>query len=226
MNYYGRSRLGIRVPVLRCVTSIWFMAALAAAGQKRQSSPIWRPSDVPWVNNVPATARRKMITSLSVAGFPIHLTETSMEDAQRHLGGTAGSSGDASESLGWLCFSGRDAGGPWVLWLESFEVDGPTIGGFQWERVPEGARFDRRCHALPAGGTSVRLPLPLRLGMTDAEVREVLGNPSVGSRKTSFYLYEHDLTVNHVPYTADNSIAMMYQRGKLKAIAVIWSIIS
>lgn len=226
MNLWRGSRPGIPVRALRLAIYVWLMVALTCAGQTRQSSsPIWHPSNIPWVDNIPATVSRKMITSLSVAGVPIRLTETSLEDAQRHLGGVAGHSGDAAEYLQWLCLRGRDAGGPWVLWLQSFEVDGPTIGGFQWERVPAGAKFDRRCHALPTGTTSLRLPLPLRLGMTDAEVRRVLGDPSIRVGPTSFYLYEHDLGLDRMSYTADNSVAMVYHRGKLKAIAAIWSII-
>lgn len=148
-----------------------------------------------------------------------------MEDAQRHLGGVAGHSGDAAEYLQWLCFRGRDAGGPWVLWLQSFEVDGPLIGGFQWEHVPNDAKFDRRCQALPPGVASLRLPLALRPGMTEAEATSVIGKPSLKNGETALYLYEHDLSLHHMPYTADNSVAMVYHRGKLQAIAAIWSII-
>ena len=89
-----------------------------------------------------------MVKALRISDLNVELEETNMNQVQERFGGTFGTQGDAGDHLEWLCLSGRDVDGRWVLWLESGEMDAGTVGSFQWRRVPEGERFDARCGTL------------------------------------------------------------------------------
>jgi len=130
-----------------------------------------------------ATVPKLMITKLRVSDLTIVLEQTELEAVQAHFGGEIGSEGDASKSLGWLCLHGSDAVGRWVLWLESGEIDGPTVGGFQWRRVPDAVQFDERCRRLPDASSNVEMPIELRLGATGTKVLQILGQPTVSERR-------------------------------------------
>ena len=148
-----------------------------------------------------------------------------MQEAQRRLGGVMGSDGSAIGPA-WLCLTGGDSAGPWVLWLTSYDIDGGNVGSFEWERLAAGTRFDARCHTLPAGPATVRLPLPMRLGTARTEVEHLLGKPSASRGQTAFYLYEHALTLGHEPSTADNSVGVVYSDGKVRLLTADWLISS
>src|ERR1700692_3213940 len=144
------------------------LAAMAAALSAQQSgshahdrpAPIWAPPTFTIPEDSPhATVPKAMVTRLTVAGWPIQLERTELQQAQAHFGGTMGKIGDASEALHWLCLYGRDRDGLWGLWLLSEEIDGPSIGGIQWQRLPADAQMDRKCKSIEKG----RVELPLTL---------------------------------------------------------------
>src|SRR4051812_24462262 len=118
-----------------------------------------------------------MVTKLRISNIPITLEKTSMAQAEQLLGGTSGAKGDAGDALQWLCLHGTDGSGRWVLWLESGEIDGGYVGSFQWQRLSINEKLDRRCQAL--SGPKITLVLPLQLGMSEGEVLNALGKPSL-----------------------------------------------
>jgi len=183
-----------------------------------RSTPIWAPPSVAIPEDPPhPTVPKPMVTKLTVAGWPIELERTELEQAQEHFGGTMGKIGDASESLRWLCLYGKDRDGLWGLWLLSEEIDGPSIGGIQWQRLPTDTQVDRKCKLIAKGG--VELPIALHLGMTQKEAELVLGKPSLVKGEIAVYSHEHSFTARKEQYTADNELYVVYRNG------VVWSLI-
>lgn len=182
---------------------------------------VWSPPNVGWWDDMPRpTVPKEMIGALRVANMPIVLEDTKLEDAQKRFGGTIGARGDGGESLGWLCLYGSDNDGSWILWLTSGEIDGPTIGGFQWRRLSPMERPDRRCSRLPEGKGGIELPIALRPGMTEAEVQNLLGPPTAARGKTLFFCHEHRKVIHKENYTVSNGVAIVLRDGVVWAIEV------
>jgi len=185
--------------------------------------PIWTPlvlrkfdDGTPWKATVP----KEMIASLRVSDVTVPLEEdTKLEDMQTRFGGKIGTQGDAADSLSWLCIYGSDSAGPWVLWLESGEVDGPYVGAFQWRRVSHSAQFDRRCSALP-DTSEVELPIDLRLGAAEASVIRTLGRLSSRRANTLLYEHEHNELIRGEEFSSSNTVIVDVRRGVIWAIQV------
>jgi hypothetical protein len=161
-----------------------------------------------------------MIASLRVSGVTIPLEEeTELESLQTRFGGEIGSEGDAADSLGWLCLYGNDAVGPWVLWLESGEIDGPYVGAFQWRRVSHSAEFDERCSALP-DTSEVELPIDLGIGTSEEKVIKILGRPTSRRGNTLLYEHEHDELVRGEEFNSSNMVIVALRGGVVWAIQV------
>jgi hypothetical protein len=183
-----------------------------------RSEAIWAPPHFAIPEDSPhPTVPKPMVTRLTVAGWPIELERTELEQAQRHFGGTMGKIGDASEALHWLCLYGKDKDGLWGLWLLSEEIDGPSIGGIQWQRLPTDTQMDRKCKLIVKG--SVELPIAVHLGMTQKEVELVLGKPSMINGEVVEYSHEHSFTVHKEAYIANNDLYVVYRNG------VVWSLV-
>ncbi len=201
---------------------IWTVCAQTSVKSRSNQNPVvWGPPNLHWPSKFPQpTAPKEIITDLKVGGWPIVLETTELLSAQKRLGGTVGYRGDASEALAWICLYRLDENAAWVLWLYSGEIDGPAIGGFQWQRLENGAKMDRRCKALNAKmGTVELLPSPLHLGMTEAEVEGILGKPTRKYHDSVLYDHEHNLTIRKEPYTLDNDVLIVYKDGKVWAIS-------
>jgi len=185
-------------------------------------SVVWEPQLLYKFNDaVPrATVRHEMIGSLRISDLKVQLEEDSrLDDLQRRFGGEVGHEGDAGDSLLWLCLHAADAGGPWVLWLESGEIDGPYVGRFQWSRVPRTARFDRRCSTLQ-DSTTIQLPDGLRLEVSEGNVLRTLGRPTVREKEVLVYEHEHDEMIRGESFNSSNTVVIRFQGGKLWAIDV------
>ena len=201
------------------VAAVCACPAQTFGGRADDKTVIWSPPEIGWLDNMPqATVPKEMIGALRVANVPIVLEETNLTDAQKRFGGTIGSSGDAGESLAWICLDGNDKDGTWILWLFSGEIDGPAIGGFQWMRLSASERPDRRCSRLPKNKGGVELPIALHLGMTEVEVQKVLGQPTVTRDKTSFYDHEHKTVIRNEDCTVSNDVAIVFREGAVWAI--------
>ena len=164
------------------------------------------------------TIPREMITSVRVATELVILEDTMMTDVRRRLGGSLGHHGDAGEYLEWLCYYGADANGRWALWLESSEIAGGAVDGFVLQRLDGDARMDQRCGNLQT--RRIELPVALKLGMTEAQVRDSLGKPTLKFRNTLVFQHEHSKTLHNEPYTASNTILVVLRKGVVWAIGV------
>lgn len=161
-----------------------------------------------------------MISTVRFESVQITLEQTTLKDVQTRLGGDMGQKGDASEALEWLCFYGTDAKGRWALWLESDEMGGGTVDGFALQRLDRNATADRRCQMVGKNDGRVRLPVPLRLGLTEMQVRNLLGRPTAKYRNTVIFDHEHEETIRGEPFTASNSVAVALRGGVVWAIQV------
>ena len=188
-------------------------------GKASGKTVIWAPPKFDWPEqNLSPSVPKEIIGVLRVADFPVILEQTELEDAQRHFGGTIGSRGDGGDSEAWLCLHGSDANGPWIFWLTSGELDGPAIMGFQWRRLSLDETSDGRCNLLPPEKGGIELPFSLHPGMTEVDVRKILGRPSFVSAKALIYCHEHQELIRNLPYTAENLIAIVFRDGKISAI--------
>ena len=158
---------------------------------------------------------KEMIARLRVAKLEITLEQTPLIEVQKKLGGTIGRRGDAGESLQWLCFHGADSEGRWALWLESSEMGGGSVNGFALQRISRKATVDSRCLTQ---GVKLDLPVGLGIGLTEMQVRRILGKPTAVYHNTLIYDHEHEETVRNEPFTASNTVAAAF-RGR-----VVWSI--
>jgi hypothetical protein len=102
----------------------------------------------------------------------------------------------------------------------SGEIDAGTVGGFRWQHVERKAQLDARCQTLPEGPGGVELPVALRLGITEAEVQHIFGQPTTRLGNALLYLHEHELTAHNQPYTAMNTLAVLLHGGVVWAIEV------
>jgi hypothetical protein len=179
---------------------------------------VWEPPTIDWPDSPsPATIQMEMIVALKVADFPIILEKTELEAAQRRFGGTIGSRGDAGDAEGWLCLYGRSAKGRWMLWLTSTEMNGPSIGGFQWRRLSPNESPDRRCSTIPKG-SGIKLPIALHLGMSEQEVRRILGRPTFVRGKVLIYCHDHSQLIDGATYDASNNVALVLRNGAVWVI--------
>jgi hypothetical protein len=204
------------------VTSVLFFVASAAFAQSpthpssssRQvlwEPPVWTFDEIP-----NGTVPKQMLSTLRVAGVPVTLEDTKIEDVSSTLGGTIGQKGDAGLFEEWLCFEGTDPNGRWALWLESREIDGGSVGGFHWQRLNKNAVLDRRCRML--GETKVELPIAVRLGIAEAEVFKSLGRPTVRRGDSLCYVHEHQESIRGEPYDSTNIVVILLRAGR------VWSI--
>jgi hypothetical protein len=209
------------------------VAALAANGQAPAgqggdpAGAIWGPPVIesPMVRFEPTVAK-EMVKGLNLAGWPIALEQTELIAAQEHFGGTIGNRGDAGNALAWLCLFRHDTGGSWVLWLESSEADGATIGSFRWQQLDDDSALEDRCQQVKGGNVSFTPPRALRLGMKEADVVKELGQPSMSKGDTAVYEHVHSLTIHSVPYSASNIVTITYRDGRVWAVAVTHSTVS
>ncbi|MGA7697038.1 MAG: hypothetical protein WCA76_18570 [Candidatus Sulfotelmatobacter sp.] len=187
---------------------------------QRSDKVVWEPPEWNIPENVKATVAKEMFSRFRVSGYEVTLEETSMEDAEQHLGGVIGKRGDAGDAMQWLCFQGADSVGGWVLWLESGEINGGSVGSLQWQRLSNRDVLDRRCHALQKAGTPIQLPLSLKLGAKSSDVLKSLGPPTSKDGGRLIYLHEHEVGAirGGDPFISSNIVVVHLRDGLVWAI--------
>ncbi len=176
-----------------CLLTALLLAVPASSKQaRRQWAPptIWTGTDIP-----EATGAQDLVPYIGIGSFRVKLGTTLLADAASHFNAKIGYQGDASEALSWVCLQGGTRAGPWALWLESGEIDGPTIGGFLLLPRPGSGWLDHRC--IPLRDAAISLPIPLQIGMSGAQVVAALGPPT--SQSENHILYSHHLVVTLNP---------------------------
>jgi hypothetical protein len=189
----------------------------------QQTPKRWAPPNLyVWGDAVPkATIPREMVTSLTISGTKIVLEKTSLEKIAKKFGATLGQSGDASTALGWACLNGTDTNGRFALWLESDEMDGPSIGEFDLVRLSASNTLDARCVNIKGSFNGIQTaPLTLRLGMEEALIHKILGKPTETHGNTQLFSHEHNLVLRRNTYTSDNEVLVVLTDGKVSAIEV------
>ena len=182
----------------------------------------WEPPAFPGLALMDArpTVPRMMVPSIYLAGSKVVLEETSLGGLQARFLGKVGHSGDAGYALSWLCVTGMSHEGRWIIWLESGELDGGTVGSFQWLSISRDARVDSRCGRIAGLMRSVTLPHRLQLGMSAQSLLKTLGKPTARRGNTLVYLHEHQSMIHKMPYTTDNAVAVIQSKGAVRQIAV------
>jgi len=196
--------------------------AIASAALAQSTRVVWQPPKLDVPKSLPNTHIPKaIIGNFRIGTIPITLEETLLKDVERNLGGTIGSSGDASEAIEWLCFHGADAHGRWALWLENSEMSGGgKVDGFIWQRIPTEAAIDRRCRKQEV---QIDMPIPLVLGLTESEVRGILGEPTTKYRNTLIFDHLYKQTIHNESFMVSNPVFLELRDGVLWAVQV-WKI--
>jgi hypothetical protein len=218
----------IAIVVLRdAVASLAAASVQEASHNTTQQGPssigtagaVWEPPNPDFSEALPkATIPKEMLSKIVVSGMSVNLEKTAISDIAAHFGATIGGKGDAGDSVQWVCFRGVDAGGDWVLWLESGEINGGTVGSFRWQRVGNADVLDQRCRLLR--GRAVELQNQLRLGLAQADVLKELGPATVSRADRAVYVHEHDESIHGEPYTSVNVVVVLFRQGKVQAIDV------
>jgi hypothetical protein len=216
MNWAGTS----------AILAVVLTASCCAQSAGYRSAIVWTPPNVGWPGDLPTstvpTVPKEMIGKLNIGDMPIIFEKTKLKDVQRRFGGSIGGHGDAGDSLAWLCFHSSDSFGPWVLWLTSGELNGLSwIDGFQWKRLTANETPDHRCASLSKEKSAVELPVRLSLGLTSAEVRQVLGTPTRKRPDALFFLSERQLVIHKKEYTVWNSITVFFRGSVACEIDVV-----
>lgn len=203
-------------------SSALLILASGLFGQRKELRDVaWAPPadlDLPKDVSDNPTVPLPMITALRLGHMSIRLERTERAAVRERFGGEEGWRDDAGDTLGWLCYAGQDAGGKWALWLTSGEIDGPSIGGFEWRRVAQNAQFDPHCVKLPEGTEITLSPIPVRLGASQSQVVRWLGRPT--TRRGNILDYEHNEEKRTARHTYDywNSVALRLLDGKVDSI--------
>lgn len=215
------------IPVMNRIIAIalLFATTCMAPAQVAVNPPnalTWKPPVIWKSDALPkATVPKEMVSKLQVSDMTVVLEKNEMTEIQRRFSGTFGTEGDAADALEWLCLIGSDTAGPWVLWVESGEMDAGTVGSFQWRRVSRNSKFDDRCATLPKDNGGVALPIALKLGTSSANVLQVLGQPTLRRGDTLFYVHEHEGSDKKGEFTALNTLAVVVRDGRVWAIEVL-----
>jgi hypothetical protein len=188
----------------------------AQASEKINSKIVWVPVEVDWGESLPdPTVVKEKVPRARIDGFRIVLDETKLENAANHFGEPIERRGDAGTAEGWICLQGSDAGGRWIFWLSSFEINGQAIGGIEWSRLAANESADPRCKIVGKNGTGIQLPVALHLGMKEAEVRSLLGQPTTVREHTLIYCHRHEEVINQRTYDASNDVAIVLRDGRV-----------
>jgi hypothetical protein len=66
----------------------------------------------------------------------------------------------------------------------------------------------------------MKLAVPLKLGMAEADVLKILGKPSLRRGEKLIYLHEHEGSVNGVPFDLSNIVVVRVHGREVTSIAV------
>ena len=170
------------------------------------------------------TVAKEMVASLRIATVPIVLEKTTLTEIRAQLGGKIGQRGDAGEFLQWLCYTGSNTGSHWILWLESSEIEGGTVGGLELSRMSSAEKADERCSQLP-NGAGVELPNALHLGMNANDLQASLGKPTTTHGETLIFTHEQQETIHGESYTSSNTVTFIL-RGTAVWTINVWKLTS
>ena len=223
-----RVKLHPRIAVMNLRALLIVMAILTAFPtiSPSQVSQSWEPTllSSPTAEFPKATIPKRIMGALKISGMEIVFEETKISDVKARFGGTVGHRGDAGDSLGWLCYEVPTQRGRSVLWFLSSEIDGGTIGGFQWLSLAPGDRLDPRCQLL--SNSSVQMPIPIHLDDAEREAMRFLGAPSARQGDLLQYVHEANISIKAEPYTVTNTLYLLMKNGVVKAIEVWKSTVS
>jgi hypothetical protein len=188
----------------------------ASAQQASTSKPLWEPVTLVLDDDdpTPPTLTREMIPSIRIGQVNVRFDETPFGVVERRFGLTRGQSGDAGDFLQWVCLSGSDARGNWILWLQGGEVNGNEVGGFVLHRVESRRAVDTRCRRTTE---AIVIPTGLWLGMSAQAVSGILGTPGRTKGAVSRWAFEHE---SRDQFTTNVWISMDFVGGFVTTIDV------
>jgi len=202
------------------------IAIVPQYASSQMNNRIWEPTLLEdATDEIPkGTVSKEIVGQLQLSGLRIVLEETKMSDVAAKLGGTIGQRGDAADYLEWLCYEVPTSEGRSVLWLLSGEIDGETVGGFQWLSIAASRELDQRCQILPRG--AVEIPLAIRPGIAEAALRSVLGKPTRQKGQRIEYVHEKELEIRKEPFTVTNTLSVLLRNSVVYCIEVWKSTVS
>jgi len=199
----------------RFIAAALLSVSANASAQQGPSVPLWEPITIASTGYPPPTLAGETVPSIRVGPLNVMFDQTPFSVVERRFGLTRGQSGDAGNSRRWVCLSGSDHDGEWILWLQSVAVNGDAIGGFILHRVSTGAAVDARCRKTTE---PVSIPRGLGLGMSPTTLNGTLGAPSRTQGSVSEWLFERQ---SKDRFTTDVSINVEFDRNGVRTIEVL-----
>ncbi len=196
------------------------VAFAQTGGQSKSSTPriLWEPPNWNFPQNAKVGRKKDILNWVRVSDYKILLDKTAMKDVLGRFGGQIGSKGDASEAVEWLCLHGQNNAERWILWLESGEMNGDSVGSFDWRQISGNEVPDSRCVAL-TGDAVISLPTPSVTLGAESKVLEVLGAPTIRDNRRFVCWNEHSITANQKdPFVTSNLVIFQLQDGRIWAI--------
>ena len=212
--------LGIVTPFLLSMV-IAQKSSIAKPSNEHHEKVTWAPGSFPIFEPKKEWTKPKvMVSSLKAAGLSIELDRADIKEYAKRYGAKLGQSGDAASFAQWLCFVGGQEDQQWALWLTSGEIDGDQISDFAIKQVAANSEVDSRCKPLGSPEEPSTSPSSLRLGMSESDLRLVLGEPTARRKDFLYYAHSHDIKKNNDPYTVMNTITIELKDGKVVAFKV------
>lgn len=94
------------------------------------------------------------------------------------------------------------------------------VDGFAVQRLDNDAEADRRCRMLRKDDGGFGLPIPIHLGMTEMQVRTLLGEPTLRYRNTVMFDHGQQETIRNELFTVSNTVAVAVRGGMVWVIQV------
>jgi hypothetical protein len=210
----------------RFVFLTFVCVACLARGQNKQpleapQPAVWAPLQLPGFEEEAKSVKpNELVSALQINHQHISLEQTTLAELGKQYRAEIGHQGDASEFLQWVCLTGMTDGQRWVLWLESGEIHGGNLGGFQLRRIGGQVKLDTRCRTINAPASISTMPNMLTVGMRERDVVKVLGTPT--ARKPNFLYFEHHrkIVIRGEPYDIVNTVTLVLRDGVVWAFEV------
>lgn len=194
--------------------SVTAVVAAALAQAEPPPPPKWAEDSI----TVAPTIAQDLVRELRLGQFTARFEKTSLEEIGEELGSSSfGHSGDASESIRWLCYSLPGQ----LVWLIGTEMSGSRLMDVVVaEAVSKSDSRRERCAAIPAHHRPVSLEFGW-IGSTEAELHSKLGKASGFRDNWQLFSFVGKASLPYrAPDSADPSIVeydvMAYVEAKIE----------
>lgn len=202
MSINASISMPVRLLCLLGACTLYVAPALAAVPD---AFPNLLPEAIP-----AATTQTDPLPPLALGNIVIRLENTTLAEVQHSLGkGVIQTTGDAGESLTFLCYT---LGNSQRLWLGASEMGGTHIDTVAARSLPAGTRATGACPYLPTT-TATHFTNGIWLGASQANATRILGQGKT-IRAGKLYAFEKPLQNG----TLSSTLLIRYTQGRISEL--------